>query len=315
MILGINESLYNIPRATAPCIELMREWYELGIRSLRPTATIALDPDTEAGAFSNTEELLLHEQNVVNRWLSFNGTEYLRPLINNNLGVEDALTRVQRDLFFASENGDDLKARTAVIALALRVEFVPVLNWLIEDVKKIVARFPLNLRNRRVKFEVANPDVHFWHTDWHSTDLNEEGEVLARRLGEVRYRSCYPGLAYVISKAVGRWDRLWREYITDSGFVYVTETERKAQFPKGAAPSTISELGATPGNLVKAARIAAANQPKRAIFYSWTWAGGAWLGWSGETKKLLEISDADPEGYANLVNRKRELQLAISAIR
>ena len=307
MIQGINETPYNIPRDIFPMDTLMTDWYRSGLRGLRPTATLMLNTNDPNAKFFTVNEYAAHEQNVIDNWLSFEGTEYLKCLINSNQGAPGT------SIFLSRYGSDYLKAANRAITAGLRGRYPATCDFVVSELRRLVAKYP----QPGVKFEVCNPDVYLCDTDWmNPMAVTKEGIQNCKDLtGGLPFADPRTVMRELWAKAFPWWNlnRYRRTWIWNNCFVYFDKEQRLKQQPRNGTYDTVCECGGVQGELVTAARAAKALKPQRLYYYSWAWAGGAWLGWGNKWAELRTLSDTDPEGYANLCNRQAELRAAIAA--
>ena len=321
MIKGINESPYMIPLNRYARMDKFRMWHDLGFRGWRPTATLMLDP--VANPFFTATDYLKHFDNCVADWLSLPWTEVVIPTVNSNYGVENCVSGATWQQFLDAETTefgvDDLNARCSLISCGLRVQHSASMEFLRTELIRLEARYS----KKRVVFEIANPDVFLFHTDWlDPTNLDSTGTTRCGWLSGATpvdprdtmttvWGNAFPNGTTAWQRLIAkvRSPRYTRTWLSSSCFSYSDENGTRQQ-PSGNY-ETVCECGGDTGYLDDAVDAALALNPRRLYLYSWTWSAYAYLAYAGSYESARLNSDNDHEGFANLANRVSEVNSAL----
>ena len=127
-------------------------WRARGIRDLDPEFSFEDWYDEFGG--------LAHHAQVIREVLN-KGRSYVYCCVNKNVGVETIMQNNLPSLWadiLEVEEDDVSKARLGAIALSWHAHYLPVLNFVVQDVVEKVALFPGG-----VTYELLNPDVVKWY--------------------------------------------------------------------------------------------------------------------------------------------------------
>lgn len=305
VVLGVNESPFSIPRDPTEKRAYLEYIYDFGFRGLR-WATQTLDP--VLNNWFTIAEVEAHELDNAAIWLEHADNEYIKVLINNNYGVETAVSSSIWNLFLSEEQNDDLHARTALISCGLRTNHAGIKSWLITEAERLANYFYY----QRISLELANPDVILWFTDFiDPLNLNTTGLIMCNLLA--------PGSAIVDPRDTldsiraqmyvdypGLVNRRW---VDDGQFIYKEPTELKIQ-PLINTPNII-EVGATEvGGLSDALIEARGRHPSKIYIFCFRPPGYEYWFWTDQPSAALSHSNA----YAFWPNRLDELTDGIALI-